>query len=169
MASPSESALSWNGRRLKIASVTSEKRDQIIREAIATRAYQLSEARRFEPGHRHEDWRRAESETLGPLSCGCLVLDRSYELTADAASFGEGEIEIYAEPRRLTIRGKAQDYRATIRSIHAPEKNQAHSIIRVIELPFEIEPAEVSATFRGRMIQMDLPKACGKRAASAAV
>jgi HSP20 family molecular chaperone IbpA len=154
---------------LKIASVTPEKREQIIRETIARRAFQLSEARKFEPGHSHEDWKHAESEIMGPLSCGCLMLDRNYVLSADAASFGEGEIEIYVEPRRLTIRGRAQDPRASTGSIYAGHKAHAYSIIRVIDLPVEIEPSEATATFRGRMIQMNLPKACEKRAASVTV
>ena len=53
----------------------------------------------FEPGHELKDWREAESEILHPLNCGFLVLDNRVEVNTDAASFGEGEIQICVEPQ----------------------------------------------------------------------
>lgn len=169
MATPSFSAPSWNGRHLKVASVTPEERNRIVREKIAIRAFQLSEAHGFEPGHGLEDWRKAEAEILGPLNCGCLVLDRSLKLSADAACFGEGTIEVYVEPRRLTICGKARECAADPGSVPAGTKPSSVSVIRKVDLPFEIDPSEVSATFKGRMIQMELPKACRNLTACAAI
>lgn len=160
MAAPTFSTRSWNGRHLKVASATPEERKRIVRKIIATRAFQLSEAHGFEPGHALEDWRRAEAETQGPLNCGCLVLDRSLELSTDAACFGEGTIEIYVEPRRLTVCGKARECAADPGSVRAGAKTSSVSIIRKVDLPFEIDPSGISATFKGRMIQMELPKAC---------
>ncbi|HEV2523180.1 MAG TPA: DUF2934 domain-containing protein [Candidatus Acidoferrales bacterium] len=163
------STRSWNGRRLKVASVTPEERKRIVRETIASRAFQLSEARGFEPGHGLDDWRRAEAEILGSLNCGCLVLDRSLELSTDAACFAEGTIEIYVEPRRLTICGKGRECAADPGSVQTGAKISSVSIVRNVDLPFEIDPSRVSATFKGRMIQIELPKACATLTACAAI
>lgn len=154
---------SWNGRRLKIARVTSGERAAVVRAAIAKRAFQISESRGLEPGHELEDWRRAESEIVRPLNCGFLVSDHNFELSTDSACFGEGEIEICVEPRRLTICGMERT-----RSQELVPNSASRLIVRSLELPAEIEPSEVSASFKGRMIQMDLPFARVKQKAAAA-
>lgn len=153
----------WNGRHLQVASVTQEEREGIVRAAIAKRAFQISESRGLKPGHELEDWRRAESETVRPLNCGYLVLDRGIDLTTDAACFGEGEIEICVEPRHLTIRGTEST--CPPEAVSTPSKR---SMIRSLELPIEIEPSEASARFKGRMIEIELPKAYAKKKAAAA-
>jgi hypothetical protein len=169
MVTPAFSTRSWNGRHLKVASVTPTERERIVREIIATRAFQLSEAHGFEPGHGLEDWRQAEAEVLRPLDCGCLVLDRSLELNTDAACFGEGTIEIYVEPKRLTVCGKAKDCPAAFGPDQPGTKGSPVSIVRKFDLPFEIDPSEVRAKFKGRMIQIELPKACKTLTACAAI
>src|SRR5579863_598278 len=105
MKAPTFTMRSWNGRHLKIRQVSSEDRAAIIRDAVARRVAQNCESSGCEPGHELKDWRQAESEILRPLNCGCLILDRSIELSTDAAGFGDGEIEICIEPRHLTICG----------------------------------------------------------------
>jgi len=154
---------SWNGRHLKITRVTPEERARIIRNAVAIKVSQNCESRGCEPGHELKDWRQAESEILRPLNCGFLVLDHSIELSADSAYFGEGEIEICVEPRHLMISGKERTGTPEI-----PSKSAECSIIRFVELPIEIEPSEVTAGFKGRMIEIDLPKASAKQKAAAA-
>ncbi len=154
---------SWNGRRLKVARVTPGERAAIVRAAIAKRAFQISETRGLEPGHELEDWRRAESETVRPLNCGFLVSDHNFELSTDAACFGEGIIEICVEPRRLTVCGVERT--CTREAVPKPPDRLT---IRSLELPAEIEPSEVSASFKGRMIQMDLPFARTKQKAATA-
>ncbi len=145
----------WNGRRLVIKQVTPEERAAMIRDAIAKRAFQDREILGSRPGHELKEWRQAESEILAPLNCGFMVVDHGIELSADAVSFGEGEIEICVEPRHLTIRGK--DGRPVPEAVADPADR---SIVRTIELPIEIDPSEATAWFRGRMIQMELPKPC---------
>jgi HSP20 family molecular chaperone IbpA len=163
MSLPSLAAKSWNGRNLEIRRITTEERATIVRDAIAIRVFQNSESRGSEPGHELKDWREAESEILRPLNCGLLVLDNKVEICVDAACFGEGEIQICVEPRHLMICGKDR--------AKAPEiaSRSAHrAVIRTLELPLEIDPSFVTAGFRGRTIEIDLPKACAKNKAVAA-
>ncbi len=163
MSLPLFKSRSWNGRHLKITRVTPEERAGIVQAAIAKRAFQISESRGSEPGHELEDWRRAESEIPRPLNCGFIVLDHSIEVSTDAACFGEGEIGIYVEPRHLTISGTERTCMP-----EAVSKSPDRSIIRSLDLPLEIEPSEASARFRGRMIEIDLPRVYAKHKAAAA-
>jgi len=163
MTPHSFTAKSWNGRHLKIRRVTPEERATIIRDAVAKEVLQNRESRGCEPGHELKDWRQAESEILRPLNCGFLVLDNSVELSTDGANFGEGEIEICVEPWHLMICGMERTG-----TQEAISNSAGRSIIRSLELPIEIEPAEVSAGFKGRMIVIDLPTACAKHLSAAA-
>jgi len=162
MSLPRFAANSWNGRHLKIRRVTPEERAGIVQDAIARKVLQNVESLGFELGHELKDWREAESEILHPLNCGFLVLDNSVELSLDAASFGEGEIQICVEPRNLMICGMDRTNTPDIAS-----KSADQSVIRTLELPLEIDPSTVTAGFRGRTIEIDLPKACAKNKAAA--
>ena len=155
MSLPRFAAKSWNGRNLKIRRVAPEERAGIVQDAIAKRVLQNVESLGFEPGHELKDWRQAESEILHPLNCGFLVLDNRVELSLDAASFGEGEIQICVGPRNLMICGKDH-----ANSPDTAPKSADRSVIRTLELPLEIDPSSVTAGFRGRTMEIDLPKAC---------
>jgi HSP20 family molecular chaperone IbpA len=145
-------AETWKGRSLRITPVTPEERAAIIHDLTARRAFQNSKIGGSGIGHELKDWRQAESEILGPLNCGFLVSDRSVQLSADAVGFGEGEINIYVEPRHITICGIA----ANMDTRNEPESENVF-VIRSLELSFEIKPAEATAHFKGRMTEMDLP------------
>ena len=168
MRLPSLKSGSWNGRHLKVTRVTPEERAGIIRATTAKEAFRISESRGFKPGHEMEDWRQAESEIVRPLDCGFLVSDHRIELSTDAACFGEGEIEICVEPRHLTICGTERACTPGAASKSADSRSADRSIIRSLELPLEIEPSGVSARFKGRMIEIELPRAFAKKKAAAA-
>ncbi|HSZ19623.1 MAG TPA: DUF2934 domain-containing protein [Candidatus Acidoferrum sp.] len=169
MHAPFSIVKSSNGRHLRIRQVTPEERAAMIRDAVARRVAQNCETRGCEPGHELKDWRQAESEILRTLNCGFLVSDQSIELSTDAATFGVGEIEICLEPRHLTISG--MDCNSTPETVTEPAgfMPDGHSIIRTLELPFEIDPSEVSARFKGRMIEIELPKAYPTQKAAASI
>jgi Hsp20/alpha crystallin family len=163
MSLPRFAAKSWNGRHLKIRRVTPVERAGIVQDAIAKKVLQNAEIRGFEAGRELKDWRLAESEILHPLNCGFLVLDNRVEVNTDAASFGEGEIQICVEPRNLMICGKDHTNSPDIAT-----KSADQAVIRTLELPLEIDPSAVTAGFRGRTIEIDFPKACAKNEIAAA-
>jgi HSP20 family molecular chaperone IbpA len=168
MHAPLSIVKSSNGRHLRIRQVTPEERAAMIRDAVARRVAQNCETRGCEPSHELKDWRQAESEILRTLNCGFLVSDHSIELSTDAASFGEGEIKICLEPRHLTISG--MECNSTPETVTEPAGFMPdHSIIRTLELPFEIDPSEVSARFKGRKIEIELPKAYATQKAAASI
>jgi HSP20 family molecular chaperone IbpA len=139
----------WRARHLKVTAMKPIERDRRVSDAVAQRALQSCEGHSFAPGHQTKAWENAKSEMLCPLDCGFLTLDDRIELTTDAMSFGEGEIEICAEPQRVTLCGAAGT------------GAERHPIFRHLELPFPIDPSKVKARFKGGMLTIDLPKARG--------
>jgi len=150
---------SWNGRNLRIAAVSSGGQSKRIRDAIALRAFQICKSRGCGSGRQVEDWRRAESEILAPLNCGHLVLEGKVWLSTDAACFEKGDIEICVEPRRLTICGTPRDYRPSQPSEKCGSGPCKDIVFHALDLPVEIEPSQATARFRGRFLEIDLPKA----------
>ena len=166
MRRTSSSERSWHGRYLKITPLKPVERDARIHDAIAQRAFQICEKRNCVPGHQLEDWRRAESETLRPLSCGYIVLDDKIGLSTDAACFDEGEIEICVEPRRVTICGGQRACKTGDMNEKAVSSLNGNLIFRTLDLPMQIEPSQVTARFKGRTLEIDLPKGHGMQKAA---
>ena len=151
MRPPSSAEQSWDGRHLKISRLGPKELDTRIHEAIARRAFQIGESRKFAPGHQTEDWQSAESELLRPLNCGFLVSDDKIEVNSDAACFEKGEIEICVEPRRVAICGMER--------VCKPGKlaKKSELIFHSLELPVDIMPSLAAARFKKRSLELKLP------------
>src|SRR2546422_8798133 len=91
------------------------ERVQEIKELIARRAYELSEARGFAHGHELEDWLRAQSEILRGSPVDIRETETELTICAEVPGFRERDLEVRVEPRRLFISGKRQE---------APERKQ---------------------------------------------
>jgi len=96
---------------------------------------------------------------LRPLTCGFLVLDDKIELNTDPALFDEGEIAVWVEPLRLTIRGKKRVDEPGDTLVRGGSGLNGDLIFRSLDLPFEIDPFRATARFKGRALEIDLPKA----------
>jgi hypothetical protein len=155
-ATPTRQA--WNGRKLKISAVNSSDQNQRMRDVVACRAHQIYRNRGSRPGQELQDWHCAESEVVKPLSCGYLIEDAKISLNTDASLFQEGEIEIRVEPGRLTVCGRACA-RAKEMALGSDD-SVSHSdfVFRVLDLPVEIDPSQVTARFNGRVLEIDLPR-----------
>lgn len=81
---------------------------QQVQLAIARRAYELFEQRGCEHGHAWEDWFRAESELLRPVSVVTSESDDRISVRANVFGFEEKELSVAVEPRRVAILGKKQ-------------------------------------------------------------
>ena len=61
--------------------------------AIARRAYELFEARNCEQGHDWEDWFRAESDLVHPVSIAMQESADRISVRANVLGFGENELQ----------------------------------------------------------------------------
>lgn len=166
MRQASSSERSWHKRHLKITLSNPIERDARIRNAIAQRAFQICKNRNCAPGNQLEDLRRAESETLSSLNCGYIVADDKIGLSTDAACFEEGEIEICVEPRRLTICGGQLGCKTGDVTEKVASSVNGNLIFRTFDLPIQIEPSQVTARFKSRTLEIELPKAHGMQNAA---
>ena len=152
--------LSRTGEKVKLTPLNANEQTRRIQEAVARRAYEIFERRGGAAWHELEDWRQAESESVRPFCCGEMTLNGSLWLGTDASAFEEGTIEIWIAPRRITICGKPwiEKERA------ASGERCVEMIYHIVNLPLEVDPSGVTATFRGPSLEIVLRKAQAKPA-----
>jgi hypothetical protein len=134
---------------------------------VARRAFQISEGRGFAPGQELRDWQCAESEVVGPLSGGFMEGSEGILVSAPASCFEKGAIEIGIEPRRVAIFGKQRTCAGTPAVEGNYSKLQGREIVRVLNLPVEVEPTAATARFSHCMLEIALPKTRSRRSAGA--
>jgi HSP20 family molecular chaperone IbpA len=133
---------------------------QQVQLAIARRAYELFEARRCEHGHDWEDWFRAESELLRPVSISTSESANQISIRANVLGFEENELKVSVEPHRIMILGKKQ--------INTTETEGGKveyidwypdQILQFIDLPAQVIPENAVVELQAGQLKFELPKA----------
>jgi HSP20 family protein len=134
-------------------------RIQQIYDSIARRAFEIFDNNGRWLGHDLEDWFRAESELLHPVHLEMAESDDNLTVRAEVPGFSTKELEINVEPRKLTILGKheAQEERRKGKTIYS--ERCAREILRVVDLPAEVDSLKVSAILKDGVLHIELPKA----------
>lgn len=137
-----------------------QKREAEIHNMIARRAYELFECHGRVLNHEVDDWVQAESELIYPC---CHDLKESAEavilrvdlpgcMTAD-------QLKVSVEARRLLVSSEKK-----ISSLYG-DASDTHwevrwqQIFRVHDLPVDVDPSKATATLKGAMVEIVLPKA----------
>jgi len=138
--------------------------EQAIQLGVARRAYELFEARGCEHGHDWEDWFRAESELLCPVSYVTSENASSLSVRANVLGFENTELKTGVEPNRLTIFGQKHGVVSLTDEADAAKHANARpeQILRMIDLPFEIDPKGAVIEFKAGVLSFELPKAAEK-------
>ena len=125
---------------------------------IARRAYEIFEGNGRAFGRDLEDWFQAESELLHPVHVNIEESDDSLAVKAEVPGFTEKELEVSIEPRRLTITGKreAKKEEKTARTVYA--ERCCDQVLRIVDLPADIETEKVSATLKNGVLEFTMPK-----------
>lgn len=144
---------------LKIRAVAGNDLKNKMRDSVAWHAYQLFEAQSCVPGNDVANWQRAEAEVIRPMDCGVIAQDHRVCLTADASLFDDGPIEVYVEPRRLTICGFDRSRRPLPDPPGEPVRPRRDWIFRVHDLDVDVDPAEVTARFNGPVLTVYMARA----------
>ena len=128
-------------------------------DSIARRAFELFEGKGKIFGRDLEDWFRAESELLHPVHITIRESEQGLKVQAEVPGFSAKELEVSVEPRRLTISGQREtnEEHPEGKTIYA--ERCADKILRVINLPAEVDPAKVTATLKDGILDFTLPKA----------
>jgi HSP20 family protein len=125
---------------------------------IARRAYELFEARGGEHGHDWEDWFRAESELVRPVSIAISENDEQISLRANVMGFDHDDLKIAVEPERVTIFARKKE-RATGGGKGEPADLYPDQILQCIALPSRIDPRGAVIVLRTGVLNFELPKA----------
>lgn len=136
---------------------------QSVQLAIARRAFELFEERGREHGHDWEDWFQAESELLRPVSITTLESTDRLSLRANVFGFGEKELGVSVEPMRIVILGRKEVVTTEIggETVEYVDSNP-DQILRVIDLPFEVDPVEAVVELQAGLLKFELPKVVKK-------
>ena len=142
-------------------SATRDVFDQIQQtyDSIARRAFEIFNNNGRWLGHELEDWFRAESELLHPVHLEIAESDDSLTVRAEVPGFSTKELEINVEPRRLTIAGKHEAQEESKKGKTIYSERCAKEILRVVDLPAEVDSSKVSATLKDGILNIELPKA----------
>ena len=133
---------------------------QGVQLAITRRAYELFGMRGREHGRDWEDWFRAESEVVRPVSFAISDSKDGVSVRANVLGFEENELRVSVEPGQITILGKKEARAAKteggkIEYIDwCPEQ-----IAKVIDLGTEVKPEGSVVELQAGVLQFELPKA----------
>jgi HSP20 family protein len=134
-----------------------------LQDQIARRAFEIFEAGGGLLGHDLDHWLQAESELLHPVHIHLTESDDALTLQAEVPGFSARELEISVEPRRVTITGKreSREERKNQRSIY--QERCSDEILRVIDLPAEINSEKVKAMLENGILSVEMPKAAAAK------
>ena len=141
------------------ASGTFVERMQQISAAIAGRAYELFEARGAGHGHDWEDWFRAESELLTPIPAKVVDLNGRFAVRAEVPGFTSKDIEVWARPSRVIIYAKKHKITEPQNEGTILQRKMSDESFCILDLPHEIEPDNITTTFRNEKVEITVPKA----------
>ncbi|MGA2978979.1 MAG: DUF2934 domain-containing protein [Terriglobales bacterium] len=142
---------------------------QQVELAIARRAYELFEARSCEHGHDLEDWFRAESELLRPVSVTMSESEDRISVRANVLGFEANELKVSIEPRRITILGEKEPGTAkTGGGKTQPVASHPDQILHVIDLATDVTAETAVVEWQGGLLKFELPKAAEPKVQTAA-
>jgi len=142
---------------------------QQVELAIARRAYELFEARGRENGHDWEDWFRAQSELLRPVSVTMSESADRISVRANVLGFEQNELKVGIEPRRITILGeKAVSTTKIEGGKDQPIASDPDQLLHLIDLPAEVTAENAVVEWQGGLLRFELRKAATPEVEAAA-
>jgi len=133
-------------------------------DEIARRAFEIFENNGRWLGNDLENWFRAESELLHPVHLEMAESEDNLTVRAEVPGFSTKELEINVEPRRLTIAGKHEALEESKKGKTIYSERCAKEILRVVDLPAEVDSSKVSAMLKHGVLNIELPKAAHAKA-----
>jgi HSP20 family protein len=132
-------------------------------DSIAQRAFEIFDNRGRWHGRELEDWLQAESELLHPVQLEMEESENDLTVRAHVPGFSTRELEINAGPRNLTIVGKHEAQEENTKGQTVSSQSCAKGILRVVDLPVEIDSSKVTATLKDGILSLEMPKAARAR------
>ena len=128
-------------------------------DSIARRAFEIFDNNGRWRGRELSDWLQAESELLHPVHLELEESDDNVTVRAEVPGFNTKELEINVGPRKLTITGKHEAQEESKKGKTVYSERCAKEILRVVDLPAEVDSSKVTATLKDGILSLEMPKA----------
>jgi HSP20 family protein len=128
-------------------------------DRIASRAFEIFEGNGGLGGHDLDNWLRAEAEFFHPLHIGVSESPEAFTVRADVPGFGEKDLEIDVEPRRVTIAGKRETTKQSNGKKTIYAETCSDQILRVVDLPAAVVAKKMKTTVKDGVLELNLAKA----------
>ena len=133
---------------------------QAIYDSIARRAFEIFEGHGSISGRDWDDWFRAEAEKLHPVHIDVVDAGDSLKVRAEVPGFAAEDLNVTVEPDSLTIAGKREAKQEKEKEGKVVYSERcADEILRIIDLPADVDPAKVTATLKDGVLELAMPKA----------
>jgi HSP20 family protein len=131
-----------------------------MHDMISRRAFELFEKGGRNFGHDLDNWLKAESELLHPVSISIEETEESLKVQAEVPGFKAEDLEVSVEPHRLTLTGKRETEKEEKKKGETVySERSAERMLRVVELPVEVNTEAVSAVLKDGVLEFTMPKA----------
>lgn len=120
---------------------------------IAQRAYEIYQSRGGGHGSDQDDWFTAEGELLPKIEIAYDVTDSAVQLTAQVPDLDAKDLEVAIGHRRAVVCGVHAGS-----SYGSDGSRNDKKIMRIVELPFDVDPGSATATFQAGTLRVVLPR-----------
>ena len=131
-----------------------------LHDMISRRAFELFEKGGRVLGSDLDNWFKAESELLHPVSVSIDETDEGLKVQAEVPGFKAEELEVSVQPHRLTITGArktGKEEKKKGKTVYSERSTER--IMRVVELPVEVNTEAVSAVLKDGVLEFTMQKA----------
>jgi HSP20 family protein len=129
-----------------------------LRSRIAKRAFELFSDRGGTLGLELDDWFRAERELVSLPPIEIAETDKYVEVRVALPGFKSEEVEVFVEPRSVTIKGERKEETHTENKTVKYSDFRSGEVFRQFQLPSKTNPDEASAILREGILSLVLPK-----------
>jgi HSP20 family molecular chaperone IbpA len=136
-----------------------------IHQSIARRAYEIFQNDEWSWGHDLDHWFKAEAELLHPTHVSVTESDQGVNVEAEVPGFSANELQVNLDPQRLTISGKretSKEDRKKGKTVY--QETCSSELLRVVDLPVEVDPAKTTATLKNGVLSLIMPKGAQAKA-----
>jgi len=126
--------------------------------ALARRAYEIFDGNGRILGRELDNWLQAERELLHPVALNITETDEAFTVKAEVPGFTEKEIEVAVEAGRVTITGQRESSKEEKKGKTVCSECRSDQVLRIVNLPAEVEADKVTATLKNGVLELTLPK-----------
>jgi len=120
---------------------------------VAQRAYEIYESRGGAHGSDQDDWFQSEQEVLPRLLVEYRVTGSAVRFTAQVPGLNAKDLEVVIGHQRAVICGVHSDSNQA-----ADSRRKNRKVMRIVELPFDVDPVSAKATLQSGTLEVVLPR-----------